>query len=155
VLHHRHGNIAIEMEVEVLNNHGANRVMIDEEHDVSLDIEVLDLRDQFGDVYQHVALPTNRKHFDDLVKYYGRVKNWTRMFYLKNNFADLRPRDAATVHKSQGSTYETVFVDLGNISTCNIPSQTARMLYVAFSRARSRVVLYGDLAAKYGGLDLS
>ncbi|RWB40488.1 MAG: hypothetical protein EOQ44_25460 [Mesorhizobium sp.] len=155
VLHHRHGNIAVEMEVEVLRDSGFNQVMVDADHDVRLDVQVLDLKDQFGDVYQDVMFPTNREHFDQLTKYYKRMKNWSRMFYLVNNFADLRPRDAATVHKSQGSTYDTVFVDLGNISTCNIPSQVARMLYVAFSRARSRVILYGDLAQKYGGLDLS
>lgn len=152
VYHSNKGNISIEMELEVLRNRGADRILIDEQHDVWLDVDRLDVKDSFGNVYAQVPMPTNRQHFDELTKYYGRAKNWERYFFLKNNIADFRPRDAATVHKSQGSTYDTVFVDLGNISTCNIPSQVARMLYVAFSRARSRVFLYGDLASKYGGL---
>jgi ATP-dependent exoDNAse (exonuclease V) alpha subunit len=59
---------------------------------------------------------------------------------------------AKTVHKSQGSTHDDVYIDLGNISTCHNPNQAARMLYVAFSRARNRVFLFGQLAEKYGGL---
>jgi exodeoxyribonuclease-5 len=45
-------------------------------------------------------------------------------------------------------------VDLTNISTCTIPNQAARMLYVAFSRARTRVIMYGNLAPRFGGLIL-
>ncbi|RUX60184.1 DEAD/DEAH box helicase [Mesorhizobium sp. M7A.F.Ca.CA.002.12.1.1] len=155
VLHTKRATIAVEAEVEVLRNHGAQKILVDEQHDIYLDVDTLDLQNQFGDVFPRVPFPTNRGHYNDLVKYYNQTKNWSRKTFLKNNFADLRPTDAATVHKSQGSTYETVFVDLGNISTCNVPSQVARMLYVAFSRARSRVILFGDLAQKYGGLDLS
>jgi hypothetical protein len=154
-LHCKNSMLAAEMEVEVLRNHGSSQVVVDQKHDVYLDVDVIDLMDSLGVVYNNVPFPTNRTHFEGLVKYYGQTKNFERKYFLKNNFADLRPRDASTVHKSQGSTYETVFVDLGNISTCNIPSLTARMLYVAFSRARSRVILFGDLAKKYGGLDLS
>lgn len=152
VYHHRKGTVPVEMELEVLQNHGAARVLFDEAHDVYLDVDFLDLQDSFGGRINRVPYPTNRQHFDDLVKHYGRVKQYRDKTRLKNEFADLRPRDAATVHKSQGSTYDTVFVDLGNISTCNIPNQVARMLYVAFSRAKTRVFLYGDLASKYGGL---
>jgi hypothetical protein len=154
VIHHKRGQVPIETEVEVLRNRGASKILIDKTHDVYLDIDHVDIQDSLGNSYYEVPVMTDRQHFDDLVRYYSRTKQWTPYFYLKNNIADLRPRDAATVHKSQGSTYDTVFVDLGNISTCHQPQQVARMLYVAFSRARTRVFLYGDLAAKYGGLAL-
>ena len=116
-----------------------------------MDVEYLDFTSHLGEMFNHVPVPTDRSHFNELVKYYKRQKNWERYFYLKQNFPDLRPRDAATVHKSQGSTYDSVFVDLGNISTCHQADQAARMLYVAFSRAKTKVYVYGDLAAKYGG----
>ena len=45
----------------------------------------------------------------------------------------------------------TVFIDLDNIGSCNNPDQVARMLYVAISRARNRIFLFGKLPAKYGG----
>lgn len=119
---------------------------------VMLDVVRADLRNKFGEIYSNIPLPVDKKHFSDLVKYYQKQKNWNRYFHLKNQYPDLRPRDAATVHKAQGSTYDTAYVDLNNLSTCHNPNQAARLLYVAFTRARNRVVLYGDLADKYGGL---
>ena len=151
VYHHKTGHLSVEMGVTVKRNHGPSQITIDTKHDVKLDVERLDLEDDFGNIINNVPIPTNRAHFTDLMKYYRKCKNWSQYFQLKNNIADLRPRDAATVHKSQGSTYDTVFIDLGNIGTCNATSQVARMLYVAFSRAKHRVCLYGDLPAKYGG----
>lgn len=154
VIHTRNGNIPVEAEIEVLRNSGPDKLLIDPDHDVWLDIEHIDIKDSFGDEYRDIPVMTNREHFEQLIKYYASIRDWGRYFALKNEIADLRPRDAATVHKSQGSTYDTVFIDLGNISTCHQPKMAARMLYVAFSRARNRIVLYGDLATKYGGLAL-
>ena len=152
VVHHGSGQIPVETELEILQNHGPARLSIDGEHDVWLDVEYLDVKDSLGVTLQKIPVMTDRKHFNELTAYYSKAKQWSTYFDLKNNIADLRPRDAATVHKSQGSTYDTVFIDLGNISTCHQPKQVARMLYVAFSRAKSRVFLYGQLADKYGGL---
>ena len=142
-------SLSVESEVEIRANRGPSQIEI--ERGTFMDVEHLDFTSHLGEMLNHVPVPTDRSHFNELVKYYKRQKNWERYFYLKQNFPDLRPRDAATVHKSQGSTYDSVFVDLGNISTCHQADQAARMLYVAFSRARTRVFVYGDLAQKYGG----
>lgn len=119
---------------------------------VELEVRKVELKTAIGGIIPDIMLPVNRTHFAQLLAYYKRTKNWTAYYYLKNTFPDLRQRDAATVHKSQGSTYDTVFIDLGNLSTCHQPNMVARMLYVAFSRAKTRVYLYGTLASKYGGL---
>jgi hypothetical protein len=103
-------------------------------------------------VHYNVPVPCDRAHFGALVEYYRKAKQWGKYYELRNNYPDLRQFDAATVHKSQGSTYDTVFIDLANISSCHQPNAVARMLYVAFSRPRSRIFLYGNLAPKYGGL---
>lgn len=155
VIHTKRGQVPVETELEVMRNRGADRLLIDQAHDIYLDVNYLDIKDSFGETFYDVPVMTDRKHFGELTSYYWKAKNFSSYFNLKNNIADLRPRDAATVHKSQGSTYDTVFIDLGNISTCHQPQQVARMLYVAFSRARTRVFLYGDLAPKYGGLILT
>lgn len=99
-----------------------------------------------------VPVPTDHEYFIKLMKYYAKQSDWRPYYELKNNYPDLRPRDAATVHKAQGSTYETVFLDLEDLSTCKDPATAARLLYVAFTRARRRVVMYGKLAAKFGGV---
>lgn len=143
-------SLPVESEIEVVKNSSIEPKVI--ENNVSLDVSYISFDDSFQRRYDRVPVPVNKEHYNDLIKYYGRKKNWEVYFHLKNDYVDLRPRDAATVHKSQGSTYETVFIDLGDISTCRDAAQAARLLYVAFSRARSRVILYGNLSQKYGGL---
>lgn len=98
-----------------------------------------------------VRIPQNRAHYSKLTRYYAQLKDWATYFHLKNNYADLRQRDACTFHKSQGSTYTTVFIDAGNLSTCTVTETAARLLYVGVSRATTRVVFYDKLADKYGG----
>lgn len=142
--------MSVEEEVTISRIADPEKVHIDD--DVEMEIRRMDLDSRIGETLYNVPVPTDREHYQALMRYYSRQKNWNRYYHLKNTYPDLRPRDAATVHKSQGSTYDSVFIDLGNISTCHQPDQVARMLYVAFSRPRSRVFLYGQLASKYGGL---
>ena len=108
------------------------------------------IENMFG-TYMQVRVPVDRKHFDDILKYFKRTKQWILYFRLKENFPDLRPLDAATIYKAQGSTYETTFVDLTDVSSCTHANQVARMLYVAVSRPKSRLFLYGQLKPAYGG----
>lgn len=65
---------------------------------------------------------------------------------METQWVDLRAVYAQTINKSQGSTYNEVFIDLDDVSRCNSGDAIARMLYVAVSRARNRVFLTGDLA---------
>lgn len=103
--------------------------------------------------YPDHLIPTiiDRDFHQQAMKWAAKEKNWHTYFALKGDFADFRPRDACTVHKSQGSTKDVVLVDLNNIGSCNFTVMTARMLYVAVSRARYRVIFYGNLPEKYGG----
>lgn len=78
-----------------------------------------------------------------------RKRLWAQYFEIKDTWLDLRSQYASTVHKAQGSSYDEVFIDLYDIGRCNSPSDTARMLYVAISRARKRVILSGELPLKY------
>lgn len=95
--------------------------------------------------------PTDHGHLQRCMKHAGKEKNWQAYFYMKECIADFRMPHAATVYKSQGSTYPTVYIDLDDIGKCNNADQVARMLYVAISRAQNKVYLYGKLPAKYGG----
>ena len=64
---------------------------------------------------------------------------------IETSWVDLRAAYACTINKSQGSTYDAVFIDLDDVRTCTSGDQIARMLYVAVSRARNHVYLTGDL----------
>jgi ATP-dependent exoDNAse (exonuclease V) alpha subunit len=150
--------LSIEEEVEIIGQSAKTEQLSLGEFEgtpIELTVRRSTLRSGLGTVYNMVPLPVDRDHFGALLKWYAERKQWDRYFYLKKTVPDLRPRDAATVHKAQGSTYDVVFIDLADISTCHQPKTVARLLYVAFSRARNRVILYGDLSKKYGGLTLA
>lgn len=96
---------------------------------------------------KQLAKEANAKELKD--KPNKRKQLWTTYFDIKNTWLDLRSQYASTVHKAQGSTYDEVFIDLYDIGRCNISSDVARLLYVAISRAKNRVVLSGRLPDKY------
>lgn len=145
------GMMSVEEEIKLIWLHDRTE-LVEIEPRVELEVRRANLQTKYGNVHYGVPLPEDKNHFTALVKYYQKQKMWKKYFELKNTYPDLRQRDSATVHKAQGSTYDTVFIDLGNLSTCHNPNQAARLLYVAFTRAKNRVVLYGDLAAKYGSI---
>lgn len=89
----------------------------------------------------------NMRAVDKLIKeaYANPNNNSTPPAILENTYADLRLMYASTVNKSQGSTYDIVYIDLNDISKCRDGDQVRRMLYVAVSRARHKVVFAGDI----------
>ena len=82
-------------------------------------------------------------------KVYQKDKNWGPYFNIKDNWADLRPIHANTVHKAQGSTYRKVFVDLADIGRNTRWRDLVRMLYVAITRASHEVHIYGDISVNH------
>lgn len=68
-----------------------------------------------------------------------------RMQEIAEEWIDLRAAYACTINKSQGSTFDRVYIDLDDLKRCNSGNQMARMLYVAVSRAREQVYLVGDV----------
>ena len=78
------------------------------------------------------AFPFNRKH-------------WRKFFGLKNSFANIQYNFASTIHKLQGSTFDTVYIDLNSFiyNTQMDDDDKYRLVYVAITRARNNIkVLY-------------
>lgn len=112
----------------------------------------MDLESPYHGILKSVKVPTDRDHWELCCKHYAGQSDWPTYFRLKNQFPDLRQRDASTVHKSQGSSYDFSIIDLSDLSRCTHTDVVQRLMYVAFSRARHRVVLFGQLAPKYGSI---
>lgn len=147
------GMLRVEEELTIIAlSDDTEDVLIDPVEKVYLTVVRATLRNKYLETYYNVPLPVDRKHHTDLVKYYWKMKDYTKYFHLKNSYPDLRPRDSSTVHKAQGSSHNITLIDLDDLSSCRNPDLAARLLYVGFTRARHRVVLYGTLADKYGGL---
>ena len=75
----------------------------------------------------------NEKHYE------ARKQKWERFFALKDMFADVKYIYASTIHKVQGSTYETVYIDLTEIENMRDKDMMYRLLYVALTRASKDV----------------
>lgn len=101
-----------------------------------------------GEGYQVVCFRYPEERVN-LISYFAKNKIWVKYFKVKNNFPDLRPVAASTTHKAQGSTYDSVIVDLSDIGKASVEGQVARMQYVALSRAKSRVFIKGKLPERF------
>jgi hypothetical protein len=98
-----------------------------------------------------VRIALDKPRWKEILKKLSSNKMWHDFFELKAACIDLRDKAACTVYKSQGSTYDTVFLDIGNIGTSFDAVQVARMLFVGASRSTTKVYLFGDLPPKYKG----
>lgn len=90
-----------------------------------------------------VFAPYNPADMKRLVKWAVDHKDWKVQRDIEG-WIDLRAAYAQTVNKSQGSTYNKVFIDIDDIATCTNGNLIARLMYVGVSRARYQVYLTGD-----------
>lgn len=71
----------------------------------------------------------------------GNRRKWPDFWAFKEAFHAVRWAYAITAHRSQGSTYDTAFVDWYDILRSPDRVESLKCLYVAASRARRRLVL--------------
>jgi hypothetical protein len=81
-----------------------------------------------------------------LLKYAQDHEQFDLVAHIETFWIDLRAAFACTIDKSQGSTYDTVFIDLDDLRRCTNGNTLARLMYVGTSRARHFVKFTGDLA---------
>ena len=90
-------------------------------------------------------VPSNYKYALVVAKEMAKKKKWREYYKIKEGLLDLRFNEASTIHCSQGSTYDRVFIHMTDLLTCKSYSTKARLLYVALSRAKNNVYIYeGD-----------
>jgi exodeoxyribonuclease-5 len=69
----------------------------------------------------------------------GERRLWRDFWRMKDSFHAIRHSYALTTHRSQGSSYTRVFIDLDDIMRNKEKSEAFRSLYVAVTRAREGV----------------
>ena len=94
---------------------------------------------------KHYFLPDKVSNIKKLIKQYTTMGEYGSANAIKNTWVDLRPNFALTIHKSQGSTYDEVFIDLDDMKSIKDLRELAKFLYVAMSRAKYKVILTGDI----------
>lgn len=92
-------------------------------------------------------VPADPTAYNAVLKKLAKDKNWREFYPLKESMPDFRGAWSSTIHKSQGSTYRDVFIHLGDLRKASFQDRDLflRLLYVAVSRAKRQVYLYGRL----------
>lgn len=80
--------------------------------------------------------------FEAELKALAESKRWREYWKLKQVFADVNYAYCLTIHKSQGSTFQNVFVDVQNCCVNQKIKERNQLLYVAVTRAAKRVFVY-------------
>jgi exodeoxyribonuclease V len=102
-----------------------------------------------------VVDPYSMEKFNEILNDYAdfaRISNypenlnwWDKYFKLRDSFSDVQYTFASTIHKLQGSTYKTVYIDLESLlNNRNISKGSLfRLVYVAITRGKKCVkILY-------------
>lgn len=71
----------------------------------------------------------------------SREVSWAKFWDFKQMFGNLAPAHALTTHRSQGSTYRTVFVDLDDLFANKNQREAMRSAYTACTRPSRNLIL--------------
>ncbi|MEO1394984.1 MAG: AAA family ATPase [Cyanobacteria bacterium J06634_5] len=82
-----------------------------------------------------------QQRFKGLLSDYSEKKQWMAFWDYKQLFHDVSYAYSLTVHKSQGSTFQDVFVDVPNLMLNRKVTERNQLYYVAFTRAAQRLFL--------------
>lgn len=80
--------------------------------------------------------------YDLKLQAYAQDKRWIEFWELKQLFHDLTYAYSLTIHKSQGSTFQDVFVDVLSMYANHNIVERNQLCYVAFTRAAKRLFIY-------------
>lgn len=69
-------------------------------------------------------------------------KRWMEFWDLKQQFHEVDYAYSLTIHKSQGSTFQDVFIDVPSMRASRQVIERNQLCYVAFTRAAKRLFLY-------------
>jgi hypothetical protein len=72
----------------------------------------------------------------------ANILPWEASYYLKEQKASFKYNHAITVHRSQGSTYDKVIIDVSDLNKNKNLKEKTRMFYTALTRAKTLVILY-------------
>lgn len=72
----------------------------------------------------------------------AREKRWMEFWDLRQRFHAVDYAYSLTIHKSQGSTFQDVFVDIPSMAANRKVIERNQLCYVAFTRAAKRLFVY-------------
>lgn len=102
--------------------------------------KIMASKENGSQVELEVVKEEHKPKLQKVLKKYAAEKNWYNFWRLKEKYHDLRHCYSMTAHKSQGSTFGTVFVDIDDISRNPNIKERNKLLYTAITRASKQVI---------------
>ncbi len=101
---------------------------------------LLDIETDAGEYHRlRVLHEGEHERLKRVLQTYADEKQWRLFWDMREFFHEVNYAYCLTVHKSQGSTFQDVFVDLPNLMTNRSVVERNQLCYVAFTRAAKRV----------------
>ncbi len=103
----------------------------------------LDVRMETGDdIIIRLIHETHKELLDNQLKEYAAKKMWKHFWNLKDAFHQIKHGYALTAHRSQGSSYPEIYVEVGDIMGNKNINDRMKCLYVACSRASKQLHIF-------------
>ncbi len=97
------------------------------------------------DSHDYFRVPKSSTWLNNKLQEYVETKEWQKYYKLKETYVLIHHSEAQTCHSSQGDSYDHVFIDGTDLAKMQDPDALRRAIYVAISRARTRVHIFlGD-----------
>ena len=135
--------------VATIDDEGVLLDIVEDYHPVYKEIQIYILK---IDIDEKASIKTYVLH-PDSINIHSKILNeklmeakrdrhkWKSFWEFKKSFDDIRHGYAITAHRSQGSTYEQVLVDLKDIMMNRNRVEALKCLYVAASRPTKRLII--------------
>lgn len=124
----------------IMNNSEEGVIANIREHDKYYWMEIR--KELGGFAYCHVLKKEYENDYDEELKAYAKDKNWSSFWALKKFYHDIRHCYSLTCHKSQGSTFTNVAIDIENLYLNRNIQNRNQLLYVAMTRATDNIWFY-------------
>jgi superfamily I DNA/RNA helicase len=106
-------------------------------------IWILDVETEEGEYkILRVLHESGQEEFKAKLNFLAKEKRWMEFWDMQQCFHDVDYAYSLTIHKSQGSTFQDVFVDVPSMLVNRNVVERNQLCYVAFTRAAKRLFLY-------------
>ncbi|MBE9135885.1 AAA family ATPase [Nodosilinea sp. LEGE 07088] len=104
---------------------------------------ILEVETETGDFKTlRVLHESGQGEFKTNLDFLAKEKRWMEFWDLQQRFHAVDYAYSLTIHKSQGSTFQDVFVDVPSMAANRNVIERNQLCYVAFTRAAKRLFLY-------------
>jgi ATP-dependent exoDNAse (exonuclease V) alpha subunit len=117
------------------------------EHPVYSDFRILSVTVKLDDSSETIRVnlidPRDSEKLDRHLKQLAEKKMWGQFWAIKDSFHSVSYAYALTAHRAQGSTFENVYLEAGDIMANRYDVETrTKCLYVAASRASEKLFIF-------------